>query len=65
MNIVTINGIEYIEERFPSVAEVMGLAPKDSTPPSRFPIIGYQEDDNGRLVPMIGLKWKEEKPIKK
>ncbi|WP_195543321.1 hypothetical protein [Massiliimalia timonensis] len=60
MEIIEINDKEYIEERFPSVAEVMGLAPKGSTPPRLFPIVGYAEDPSGKLVPMLGIKMREE-----
>ncbi|WP_077532630.1 hypothetical protein [Massiliimalia massiliensis] len=60
MKIIEINGKEYIEERFPSVAEVMGLAPKGSTLPQLFPIVGYAESPSGKLVPMLGIKMREE-----
>lgn len=56
MNIITENGVQYAEFNCRSVAEVVGLAPKGSSKPLRFPVIGYEKDEVGNMVPCLGIK---------
>lgn len=60
MERITVDGKEYIKVYLPSVAEAYGLKPKGSTPPVLFPLVGYAKDRSGNLVPMLGIKMKEE-----
>lgn len=65
MKIIEENGKQYAEMHCRSVAEVMGLAQKDSSDPLRFPVTGYVEDSNGDKLPMLGIemmsdeKWQQ------
>ena len=53
MEIIEVNGKEYIKMHQPSVAEYYGLVPKGSTPPLLFPVVGYAEDPSGKLVCLL------------
>lgn len=64
MEIITIDGREYLAMHCPSVSEALGRVPKGSTPPVRFPVTGYIEDEAGRRVPVLGIKMPEEQPGK-
>ena len=55
MQIVKENGLEYALMRFRSVAEVLGLVPPGSgTKCMMFPVLGYEEAPDGRMVPLLG-----------
>lgn len=56
MNIVTENGAQYAELDCRSFAEVVGLAPKGSSKPLRFLVIGYEKDGAGNMIPCLGVK---------
>lgn len=64
MNIVTENGVQYAEVNCRSVAEVMGLAPKGSSKPLRFPVVGYKKDGAGNMVPCLGIKMMSDEKYK-
>lgn len=48
----------------PSVADVVGLAPKGSSKPLRFPIIGFEKDGEGNMVPLLGVKMMSDEKYK-
>lgn len=64
MNIVTENGVQYAEVNCRSVAEVVGLTPKGSSKPLRFPVVGYEKDRAGNMVPCLGVKMMSDEKYK-
>jgi len=64
MNIVTENGVRYAELNCRSVAGVVGLAPKGSSKPLRFPVIGHEKDEAGNIVPHLGIKMMSDEKYK-
>lgn len=58
------NGVQFMEMYCPGVAEVVGLAPKGSSKPLRFPIIGFEKDGEGNMVPLLGVKMMSDEKYK-
>ncbi len=56
--------MQYAELNCQSVAKVMGLAPKGSSKPLRFPVIGYKKDGAGNMVPCLGIKMMSDEKYK-
>ena len=64
-NLIEENGVQFMEMYCPSVAEVVGLAPKWSSKPLRFPIIGFEEDEEGNMVPLLDVKMMSDEKYKR
>ena len=64
-NLIEENGVQFMEMYCPSVAEVVGLAPKGSSKPLRFPIIGFEEDEEGNMVPLLDVKMMSDEKYKR
>ena len=64
-NLVEENGMQFMEMYCPSVAEVVGLAPKGSSKPLCFPIIGFEKDGEGNMVPHLGVKMMSDEKYKR
>lgn len=64
-NLVEENGVQFMEMYCPSVAEVVGLSPKGSSKPLCFPIIGFEKDGEGNMVPHLGVKMMSDEKYKR
>ena len=64
-NLIEENGMQFMEMYCPSVAEVVGLAPKGSSKSLRFPIIGFEKDGEGNKVPHLGVKMMSDEKYKR